>query len=78
MNAMKISHAARRWALRGTKYEGSAPVEVWWAGAGFVLDEDICGLYTKAKAQEIIDWLCSNDGVTSRLDGYAYELIRVH
>ena len=76
---MKISHAARRWALRGTKYKGrGTPAEIWWAGTGFVGDEEICGLYTKGKAQEILDWLCSNEGISSRLDDFAYEIIRVH
>lgn len=77
MNAMKISHAARRWALRATKYNASGPREIWWVGTGFVEDEDICGLYTHAKAKEILDWLCSNEGITSRLDGYTYAITRV-
>lgn len=78
MNEVKVSHEGRRWALRGTKYKGGGtPSKVWWVGTGFVGDEEICGLYTHAKAQEILDWLCSNEGVPCRLDDFAYDIVRV-
>jgi|RifCSP19_3_1023858.scaffolds.fasta_scaffold286043_1 hypothetical protein len=78
MNATKIDHAARRWALRGVKYQGSGPSEIWWAATGFIGDEDMCGLYTHAKAKELIDWLCSDKGISSRLEGFAYDIVRLH
>jgi hypothetical protein len=71
--ASKINHDARRWAVvgRGVKFD------VWWMSTGFTSDEESCGLYTKSKAQSILEWLTSPEGITSRLESYVYEIRRV-
>jgi hypothetical protein len=71
--ATTVKHAARRWAVHGIRYKGS-PSEIWWVGTGFIGDEEACGLYTKSNAKKILDWLCSNEGLTSRLSDYAYDI----
>lgn len=75
----KVDHAARRWAVRGVKIPWkAAPAEaIWWASAGFIGDEEQCGLYTHAKAKEILDWLCSDEGISNRLEAFAYDIVRL-
>ena len=69
----KVDHNARRWAVVGIGFKG----EVWWMNNGFTNDEAMCGLYTKAKAKELLDWLTSPEGTTSRLESYGYDIKRV-
>lgn len=70
----KIDHDARRWAVVGIGFGDDI---VWWMSNGFTQDEESCGLYTKAKAKKILDWLTSPEGITSRLSKYGYDIKRV-
>lgn len=69
----KVDHNARRWTVWGISFKG----EVWWMANGFTEDEESCGLYTKAKAKEILDWLTSPEGTSHRLEGYGFDIKRV-
>lgn len=72
----KVNHDARRWAVLGIRFPGPYE-EVWWNSTGFTKDEETCGLYTKAKAEQILNWLTSPEGIVSRLSDYAYDIKRV-
>lgn len=69
----KVDHRKRRWAVVGL----GVKLNVWWMSTGFTSDEESCGLYTRRKAKEILDWLTSPEGSSSRLECYAYDIKRV-
>lgn len=72
---VKVDHQKRRWAIVGRKYTGKPHTDIWYTGFGGFTDEEHCQLYTKTKALEVLEALCSPGG--GFLEEFAYQIVRV-